>query len=174
MTGAVVWLTGLPASGKTTLATAIVRALERRGVHAVRLDGDELRGALGIAGHDETTRDALYERLAGLAARTAARGVISVVAATAHKRAYRERARAQAPRFIEVWVATPISECERRDPKGLYSAARAGKTETLPGVGVPYEPPLEPDVVALGGEDRDAIDAVVELVAGAPAHAMHR
>ena len=166
MTGAVVWITGLPASGKTTLAHAIVDALRGRGITGVVLDGDDVRAPFGIGAHHDATRDAVYARLATLAARTAERGIVAVVAATAHKRAYREDARAQASRFVEVLVATPLSECERRDPKGLYAMARASDTSRLPGVGVAYEPPFAPDVIASGGRDGDAVARVVELAAG--------
>jgi adenylylsulfate kinase-like enzyme len=66
---------------------------------------------------------------------------------------------------VEVYVATPAEECERRDPKGLYAAARAAIAADVPGVGVPYEPPLAPDVVATGGEDVAAVDRIVSLLA---------
>jgi adenylylsulfate kinase len=162
--GAVVWLTGLPGSGKSTLARTLAEALRARGVETAVLDGDELRIALGESGHDAAARDAFYTRLAGLAARTAQRGTVAVVAATANRRAHREAARAAAPRFIEVHVATPLSECETRDPKGLYAAARTGRAPTMPGIGVPYEPPLSPEVVANGGLDNAAVVRVLAML----------
>jgi adenylylsulfate kinase len=161
--GAVVWLTGLPASGKSTLAERIVADLREARVASVVLDGDEVREALVPApGHDEPGRDAFYRTLGELAALLARRGLVVVVAATAHRRAWREHARGRAPRFVEVYVATPLDECRRRDPKGLY--ARAASLPDLPGVGVPYEPPPRPEVIARSGDERPAATAVLALL----------
>ena len=166
--GVVVWFTGLPSSGKSTLAERVRAALASGGRTAVRLDGDEVRQALvPTPGHWPSERDAFYETLARLAALLARQGVVTLVAATAHRRAHRERARALAPRFLEVYVTTPREECERRDAKGLYALARAGKAPLLPGVGVEYEPPAAPDVVAAGGEDAAALAEVVRRVGDA-------
>jgi adenylylsulfate kinase len=142
MSGAVVWLTGLPASGKTTLAK---KAREQLG--GILLDSDELRDVLGTGSYDAAGRDDFYRRLGELAALLARQGHLVLVAATAPRRAHRDAARVLAPRFVEVYVATPLDECERRDPKGLYARARAGDAPALPGIGVPYEPPLAPEVV---------------------------
>ena len=98
--------------------------------------------------------------LASLAALLARQGHIVEVAATAPLRTHRATARARAPRFIEVWVTTPLEECERRDPKHLYARARAGEAPTLPGVGAAYEPPLTPEITATGGLDDDAVHAI--------------
>lgn len=161
--GAVVWLTGLPASGKSTLATRLEARLREARVPAVVLDGDEVREVLvPPPGHDPAGRDACYRTLAGLAALLARRGQVAIVAATAHQRAWRELARARAPRFVEVHVATPVDECRRRDPKGLY--ATAAIAAALPGAGVAYEPPLCPDVIAPHGDDPRAADAVLALL----------
>lgn len=143
MSGVVVWLTGLPSSGKSTLARRVAERLRPQGP-AVVLDGDEVRAALVPApGYDESGRDAFYETLARLAALLAGQGAVVLVPATAHRRAFRERARALAPRFLEVFVDTPEAECRRRDAKGLFARAPPG----LPGAGVDYEAPLRPDLV---------------------------
>jgi adenylylsulfate kinase len=161
--GAVVWLTGLPASGKTTLARGIVAALGGR-PHSL-LDSDELRAATGaLFGYDDAGRDAFYAMLAGLAAVLARQGQIVVVSATAPRRAHREHARQAAPRMIEVHVATSLDACRDRDPKGLYAAAAADPTSTLPGVGAAYEPPVAPEVIAQGGRDEAAVSAVVAML----------
>lgn len=161
--GAVVWLTGLPASGKTTLAERIAAELREAQVASIVLDGDELRDVLvPHPGHDDASRDGFYQTLAGLAALLARRGLVVVVAATAHRRAWRDHARARAPRFVEVHVATTLDECKRRDPKGLY--AHADGLPDLPGVGVPYEAPLHPDVVAASGDEAPAAIAVLALL----------
>jgi adenylylsulfate kinase len=166
--GTVAWITGLPGSGKSTLAARIAALLRAAAVPCVVLDGDEVREALGRpAGRGPAERDELYSALARLAALLARQGLVVLVAATANRAAHRERARALAPRFLEVHVATPAAECERRDPKGLYARARSGAAAGLPGVDAPYEPPTAPDVVAAGGEDEGAAARVVAALRGA-------
>ena len=168
--GTVVWITGLPASGKSKLGKRLAAELAGRGIHVSVLDGDEVRAALVPApGYSPKERQAFYETLAGLAALLAAQGAVVLVPATAHLRAFRERAREMAPRFLEVWVDTPIEECRARDPKGLYGQAAAAATlTTLPGVGEAYEPPLAPDAVAHGGEDQEAVEAVLRRLEPLP------
>lgn len=150
MTGVVAWFTGLPSSGKSTLAAAVRRELATRGIVAVMLDSDELRAALvPPLGYDDASRAALYATLANLAATLAHQGHVVLVPATAHLRRFRDNARALAPQFVEIFVDTPIEECRRRDTKGLYAAANA----QAPGAGVAYEPPNAPDVRAVPGDD---------------------
>ncbi len=165
MSGAIVWITGLPASGKSTLAARIREALAKTGGACAILDGDEVRQALAHHDHSPAGRAAFYHALASLAALLAGQGLTVLVPATAPLRSHRAAARALFPRFLEVHVSTPAGECERRDPKGLYARARAGAAPDLPGPGAPYEPPVTPDVVATGGEDEGAAAAVVRLLA---------
>jgi len=147
VTGAVVWFTGLPASGKTTLAVALRSELTARGVASVLLDSDALRPCLHPApGYDDAGRAAFYATLASLAALFESEGLVVLVAATAHRRAFRAHARANAKRFLEVFVDCDPSVCAARDPKGLYAAARGGELAGLPGVGATYEPPEHPEV----------------------------
>jgi adenylylsulfate kinase len=158
----VAWFTGLPASGKTTLARRVRDRLAAEGVEAALLDGDEVRRALVPSpGYGPADRDAFYATLARLAALLAGQGLVVLVAATAPRRAHRRQARALAPRFVEVHLATPVETCAARDPKGLWAAARAGAAPDLPGAGTPYEPPEAPEVVASGGEDEAAVEALV-------------
>jgi adenylylsulfate kinase len=165
MTGAVVWITGLPSSGKSTLAARIVERLRAEGIAAAILDGDQIRTVLDPRpGYDPKSRSRFYGTLARLAALLARQGLVAVVAATAHRRAFRERARALAPRFIEVFVDVPLDVCAARDTKGLFAAAGRGAVTELPGVGSGFEPPLAPDVVADGGEDATAPGAVAALI----------
>ncbi len=146
MTGVVVWFTGFPSAGKSTTARAVADRLLRAGARAVLLDGDEVRAALRPPpGYDPLARDAFYETLARLAALLAAQGHPVLVPATANLRAFRERARSLAPRWIEVFVDTPLAECQRRDAKGLYARAASGDTSSLPGADATYEPPEHPD-----------------------------
>lgn len=162
MRGAVVWVTGLPSAGKSTLARRVQAGLAARGRPAALLDGDEVRRCLVPGpGHLPAERDAFYETLARLAALLARQGLVALVAATAHRQAHRDRARELAPRFVEVFVRTPAAECERRDAKGLYALFRQGKAPLLPGPGVPYQPPQAPEVVADGGQDDRAVEAVL-------------
>jgi adenylylsulfate kinase len=161
----VVWFTGLPAAGKSTMAGRVRDRLAAGGLQAVLLDSDALRPLLAPQrGYQAADRAAFYQRLAELAAGLARRGKIVLVAATAPMRAHRQTARQLAPHFAEVFIEVPVAECEQRDIKGLYARARAGTAPDLPGVGAPYEPPEHPDVVARGGRDEAAIGAVVRLV----------
>lgn len=161
--GVVVWFTGLPASGKTTLANHVRDRLVPR-ASCVLLDSDELRDVLGEHAYAPADRDAFYRTLCKLATLLARQGHIVLVAATAPRRAHRDHARAEAPSFVEVYVRAPLDECEARDVKGLYARARTGNAATLPGVGAPYEPPLAPDVIAEGGFDADAAATIDRLV----------
>jgi adenylylsulfate kinase len=163
--GAVVWITGLPASGKSTLAARLRSRLVASGRTAVIIDSDEVRAAIApTLGYDQDDRDAFYGKLARVANVIARQDVVALVAATAPRRQHREQARAIAPRFVEVWIRTPLEVCEARDPKGLYAKARAGGAPSLPGVGVDYEPPASPEVTADGGADDAAVDAVVRIL----------
>jgi adenylylsulfate kinase len=167
VTGAVVWVTGLPAAGKSTLARRLRDRLRAGGVPAALLDGDAVRAALvPPPGYDAAGRAAFYETLGNLALALAGDGLVAIVAATAHLRAFRDRVRARAPRFVEVLVDVPPETCAARDPKGLWARARAGEAPELPGAGLAYERPLAPEVVARGGEDDLAVEATAALVGG--------
>jgi adenylylsulfate kinase len=159
--GVVVWLTGAPSSGKSTLATRLGVALAERGRPRCVLDGDRVRAALVPSlGYDAAARDAFYATLANLAALLAEQGLVVVVAATAHARAYRERARRAAPAFVEVFLRVDAAELQRRDAKGLYAAARAGRLHGVPGGDLAYEEPLEPEVTCDGGKDPNALERI--------------
>jgi adenylylsulfate kinase len=160
----VVWITGLPSSGKSTLAAR----LQRRLANAIVLDGDEVRDVLGMHAYDSRGRYAFYRALSGLSALIARQGVVAIVPATAPSREHRAVARELAPRFLEVFVDTPLDECERRDSKGLYAAARRGAVTALPGGAVEYERPSSPDVIAQGGEDDLAIARILDLLRASP------
>ena len=128
----------------------------------VELDGDDVRDRVFTGcGYDEESRARFYEGLAQLAALVARQRLTVIVAATAHRRAWRRRARTLAPAFVEVFLDAPIEVCAARDPRGLYRKARAGEVSGLPGLDAPYEEPEFPDVVATGGEDAEALEAIV-------------
>ena len=156
------WLTGLPSSGKSTLAARLANALRAAGRPSLLLDGDEVRAALVPApGYTAAARDAFYATLANLAALLAGQGAIAIVAATANRRSHRERARSLFPRFVEVYLEVPLDECRRRDSKGLYARAAEGRAHDVPGADAAYEAPQAPDVVARGGEDAEALQQIL-------------
>jgi len=163
--GATIYFTGLPASGKSTLAERTRELLSERAIASVILDSDEVRDALVPApGFTPADRDGVYATLARLAGLLSRQGVVVLVAATAHLRRYREEARAHSERFFEVYLNVGRDTCEARDPKGLYREARKNPVTTLPGVGADYEAPDHPDVVAEGGADERAAGAIADLV----------
>src|SRR5919198_656933 len=169
--GATVWFTGLPSSGKSTVAAAVEARLLAAGRPAYILDGDNLRHGLnGDLGFSPEDRAENVRRTAEVSALLADAGVVVLVALVSPYRADRDAARAvHAARglpFLEVHVATSLEECERRDPKGLYARARAGEITGLTGVDDPYEPPESPEVVVGGGESVE--EAVAAVLAALP------
>jgi bifunctional enzyme CysN/CysC len=155
--GAVVWLTGLSGSGKSTVAFAVERQLVAGRQPAVVLDGDNLRHGLNAdLGFSEVDRRENIRRVAQVAVLFAEAGVVALVPLISPYRSSRDAARSDAETaslpFIEVFVDTPIEECERRDPKGLYAKARAGEITGFTGIDDPYEPPLRPELVLDGGD----------------------
>ncbi|SDE89143.1 adenylylsulfate kinase /sulfate adenylyltransferase subunit 1 [Mycolicibacterium neoaurum] len=165
--GATIWFTGLPASGKSTLAVAVERALVESGRVAYLLDGDNLRHGLSDdLGFSAGDRAENIRRVGHLTRLLADAGVVALASLVSPLRSDRELARtlndaAKLP-FLEVHVATPVAECERRDPKGLYARARAGELKGLTGIDAPYEPPENPDlVVDTTGADIDELVARV-------------
>jgi bifunctional enzyme CysN/CysC len=155
--GAVVWLTGLSGSGKSTVAFAVEHQLVTGHQPAVVLDGDNLRHGLNAdLGFSEEDRRENIRRVAEVAVLFAEAGVVALVPLISPYRSSRDAARAvadaaQVP-FVEVFVDTPIEECERRDPKGLYAKARAGEITGFTGIDDPYEAPLGPEVTLAGGD----------------------
>jgi bifunctional enzyme CysN/CysC len=141
--GAVIWLTGLPGSGKSTLARALERRLFDRGGVPVLLDGDTLRAGLnGDLGFSAEDRSENIRRLAEVATHLARNGYIAIVAAVSPSMEDRAQARRTARGFFqEIYISTPASVCESRDPKGHYAKARAGELRNFTGLGTDYEPP---------------------------------
>ncbi len=158
-TPAVVWVTGLPSSGKSTFAVEAATFLRDIGEYAIVLDGDSVRSALSPApGYTALERDNFYTTLARLAHYLASQGVVVLVPATAHLRRYRDQAREIAPVFLEVYMETPREVCRERDAKGLYLQSETGNVSMLPGAGLDYEPPLNPDLVVHHPPQRDRFD----------------
>jgi len=140
-----VWLTGLPASGKSTVARALAAELAGKGIRAAVLESDAVRREITPRPkYDGEEREAFYATLAYLARVLVLHGVPVIVDATANLRAYRDRARDAIPRFLEVHVRCPLAVCRARDPKGIYRRGAEGTAKDVPGVSAPYEPPERP------------------------------
>jgi adenylylsulfate kinase len=145
--GFAIWLTGLPSSGKTTLAHALSGLFSEREVAVQELDSDDLRRVLTPnPTYSAEERDWFYEVVTFLAGLLTDNGVNVLIAATASRRAHRQAARDGIARFAEVYVDCSPEVCRARDPKGLWQRADKGEITTLPGAGVPYEPPESPEV----------------------------
>ena len=140
-----IWLTGLPASGKSTIARALKAELEASGLTVEVLESDEVRRALTPeATYSQAERALFYRALALMGAKLVAHGVTVIFDATATKRVYRDFARNLIPRFIEVAVECPLEICMQRDYKGTYQRGQRGESSTVPGLQEPYEAPLHP------------------------------
>jgi len=150
VTGFTLWFTGLSGSGKTTIADLVAPELERRGRMVERLDGDVVRAHLSTGlGFSKEDRDANIERIGWVASRLTRHGAAVIVSAISPYAEARRKARALVEAegvFVEVHVATPVEECERRDVKGLYAKARAGEIPEFTGVSDPYEEPASPEL----------------------------
>lgn len=146
--GAVLWLTGLSASGKSSLAMALEAALSARGYACYVLDGDNLRTGLNAnLGFSPEDRHENIRRVGEVAALFADAGLLCISAFISPYREDRERARqCCAQGFHEIHVAADLSTCEARDPKGLYRQARAGKLTEFTGISAPYEAPVAPQL----------------------------
>lgn len=170
--GATVWFTGLSGSGKSSIATAVEGALLEQGRIAYRLDGDNLRHGLNQdLGFSVQEREENVRRVAEVAALFADAGAVALVALVSPFRSGRDKARSihreRGLDFYEIWVDTPLEECRRRDPKGLYRRAEEGSVTQMTGVEQAYEPPERPELVIRGGAVSVAEGAslVLELLA---------
>ena len=165
--GATIWFTGLPASGKSTIAVAVERALVESGHVAYLLDGDNLRHGLSDdLGFSAGDRAENIRRVGHLTRLLADAGVIALASLVSPLKSDRQIARAlnEAAKlpFVEVYVSTSLAECEKRDPKGLYARARSGELKGMTGIDAPYEPPEDADLVLdTTGADIDALVAQV-------------
>ena len=150
------WLTGLPASGKSAIARELVRLLHERGVEVSVLESDVLRTQLTpFPRYDDADRDFFYGTLVEIGALLYSRKPV-LFDATANRRAYRDAARKRIARFAEIYVDTPLEVCRARDPKGLYRQ----------GMKIPYEPPLAPELSVSGERNtpRESAAAVVSFL----------
>jgi len=142
----VLWFTGLSGSGKSTIAVRVHEELVRRGVDVEYIDGDALREVFPNTGFTRAEREEHLRRTGYMASRLAAHGVTVVASLVSPYRESRELIRKLCREFVEIYVATPLAECERRDVKGLYARARRGEIKNFTGIDDPYEPPENPEL----------------------------
>jgi len=142
----VLWFTGLSGSGKSTIATRVHQDLLRRGVDVEYIDGDALREVFPQTGFTREQREEHLRRTGYMASRLAAHGVTVVASFVSPYRESRDFIRTLCPKFAEIYVATPLDECERRDVKGLYARARRGEIRNFTGIDDPYEVPEHPEL----------------------------
>ncbi len=165
--GVTVWLTGLSASGKSTIAVLVDQLLAERGARSYVLDGDNIRHGLNRdLGFSPGDRAENIRRIGEVARLFTQAGIVNLTAFISPYREDRDRNRAiQDPGdFIEVFVDSPLEVCERRDPRGLYRLAREGKIPEFTGISAPYEPPLHPDLVLNTDRESEA-ESAATLVA---------
>lgn len=169
MTGRTVWFTGLSGSGKSTIADAIAARLADANGRPYVLDGDALRDGLNAdLGFTAADRIENVRRVGEVALLFADAGFTVLVPVIAPYRSARDAVRARHDAagvpYAEVYVATPLDVCERRDPKGLYRRARAGELTGFTGIDDPYEAPTDPDLIVEPGELDGQVDAVLALL----------
>lgn len=164
--GGVVWMTGLSGSGKSTIAIALERHLHERGRYAVVLDGDNVRtGINSDLGFSDADRTENIRRIAEVAKLFVQNGAVVICCFVSPTIAIREQARAiiGGADFIEVFIDTPLDECERRDVKGLYAKARAGEVKDFTGISAPFEAPTAP-AIRITTQDRSEEQCTTELL----------
>jgi adenylylsulfate kinase len=142
----VLWFTGLSGSGKSTIASRVDQALVDRGTDVEYIDGDALREVFPNTGFTRAEREEHLRRTGYMASRLAAHGVTVVASFVSPYRESRDFVRKLCSNFVEIYVATPLEECERRDVKGLYARARRGEIKNFTGIDDPYEPPEHPEL----------------------------
>ncbi|MDO5336608.1 MAG: adenylyl-sulfate kinase [Eubacteriales bacterium] len=159
-----IWLTGLSGAGKSTLANALEKRLFSMGKHTMLLDGDNVRMGLNKnLGFEENDRIENLRRISEVAKLMNDAGLIVLTSFISPFRQDRRNARdIIGDRFVEVYVATPLEECERRDVKGLYREARLGNIANFTGISSPYEAPEHPDIIV--DTSKNSLDECAELV----------
>ncbi|KDN52406.1 putative MET14-ATP adenosine-5`-phosphosulfate 3`-phosphotransferase [Tilletiaria anomala UBC 951] len=171
-TGATLWLTGLSASGKSTIATALEQYLLHRGLHAYRLDGDNIRFGLNKdLGFSQKDREENIRRIGEVSLLFADSASLCVTSFISPYAADRELARKlhtshkPALPFIEIFVDASLAECERRDPKGLYAKVRKGEIKSFTGISedAPYERPQKPEIHI--DADKTSVEDAVKVIA---------
>ena len=164
--GAVIWFTGLSASGKSTIAVEVDKILFAKGIHTYILDGDNVRHGLNRdLGFTDVDRVENIRRVSETAKLMVDAGMIVLVSFISPFRSEREMARLMVEdgEFLEVFIDTPLEECERRDVKGLYKKARAGEIKNFTGIDSPYERPDDAELI-IDGAKETAEEAAIHIV----------
>ena len=161
--GATIWFTGLPSSGKSTIAREVYQRLLDRGLPVELLDGAEVRESLsrGLSFSKED-REEHIRRMGYVAKLLSRNGVIAICAAVSPYRGTRDEVRRNTRRFVEVYVECPVDVAEQRDSDGWYAKARRGEVAEFTGVNAPYEPPVSPEVHVRS--DRESVDEAATKV----------
>lgn len=167
--GIMIWMTGLSGSGKSTLATRVEKELHRRGILCRILDGDNIRAGINSnLGFSPEDRRENIRRIAEIGKLFVHTGIVTIACFVSPTRELREMARdiIGPEDFREVYIATPLEECERRDVKGLYARARRGEVKDFTGISAPFEAPEHPDLCLDTSRMtlREEVEAVVELL----------
>jgi adenylyl-sulfate kinase len=145
--GATLWFTGLPSSGKSTIARAVSQRLLERGLPVELLDGAEVRESLSRGlGFSKEDREEHIRRIGYVAKLLSRNGVLAICAAVSPYRASRDEVRRNTTHFVEIYVECPVEVAEQRDSDGWYARARRGEVAEFTGINAPYEPPIAPDV----------------------------
>ena len=143
----VLWFTGLPSSGKTTLADDVSKKLTKNGFKVERLDGDRVRNIFPNTGFSKEERNLHIQRVGSLASILEKNGTVVVASFISPYAETRDFVRTLCQSFIEIFMATPLEECEKRDNKGLYKKARKGEIKYFTGIDDPYEVPTNPEMI---------------------------
>ena len=163
MKAPVIWLTGIPGSGKTTLALELQKYYQQKQLPLEILDGDEIRKTLSKdLGFSPEDRKEHNRRVIFVAHILAKNGVTTIVPLISPYRETRANARKEIPNFVEVWVKASVEECKKRDPKGLYKKAMAGEIKNLTGLQAPYEEPQNAELVL--DTEKHSVEESIELI----------
>jgi len=163
MTAPVIWLTGIPCSGKTTLALELQKFYQQKNLPVEILDGDEIRKTLSKdLGFSPEDRKEHNRRVIFVAQILAKNGVTTIIPLISPYRETRANARKEIPNFVEVWVKASVDECKKRDPKGLYKKALAGEIKNLTGLQAPYEEPENAELVL--DTEKHSVEESTELI----------
>lgn len=166
MKPAVLWFTGLSGSGKSTVSEKVYPILKDRGYRVEHLDGDAIRDIFPKTGFGKEDRISHIKRVGYLASRLQAHGVFVIGSFISPYKESRDFVRNLCEDFVEIYISTPLEECERRDVKGLYEKARDGEIKNFTGIDDPYEAPQDPEleIDTTNISVDDAVDRVIEYL----------
>ncbi len=143
-----IWITGLPASGKTTIAALLKEHLKSKNIQVIILDGDEIRKTVSKdLGYSPEDRKEHNRRVIEIAKLLVKNGITTIIPLISPYRETREMARKEIPNFVEVYTKASLEACMKRDPKGLYKKAQAGEIQNMTGIQSPYEEPQNPEII---------------------------